>query len=607
MSTRIAVVIVLATTLSYFHMVYILKEQSLSQLEKYVTERGYRERIPFQLAEANHQILKRDLLATLDDLGDSDPIKAFDTLLVQHRDGVTRNRPELFDGTQQTGIYIDADLPIDADIRRRVLTFYNLCNRYGPAWHSQFQDTYITTPENIMAIYWPEVPTWCQDANANLYMPDEEYVWVADLKHNPARKVVWTGLFYDHVAKIWMVSCETPVDVEGKHIATIGHDITLNELVERTLNDRIDGTFNMICRDDGHLIAHPDRMQEIQEHEGSFDIAKSGDLAIQAIIKAVKSREEGVIIIDSPENDAYLAVTTIDEPGWYFITVFPKKILTAQALKSASFILLLGVASLLIELIVLFIVLRRQVASRLNGFMDAIANIAKGQLDIHLDDQQDDELGRLAHSFNTMARTIASRDKELEQRRDQLENQVVQRTEALGKTMKELELLATTDKLTKLPNRRVFLDRLNQTMKQSRRDGSRFAVLFFDFDRFKVVNDSLGHGVGDSLLCAIADIFRKILRDVDTVARFGGDEFVVLLGNLENWSDAETKAEHFLDAFSKPHELSGHLVVSTASIGLVTNKSEYECADNMIQDADTALYKAKDNGKAQCVCNPPHP
>jgi signal transduction histidine kinase/CheY-like chemotaxis protein len=439
MSVRIALVIVLTTMLSYFHMAETIKNRSLDQLEKYVVERGHRERMVFELAEDNHAILRQEVLAALDRLVGTDPVEEFESLFIEHADGVTRNRPELFDGTRQTGVYIDADVEIDADIRRRVLTYYDLCNRYGPAWHNRFQDTYITTPENIMAIYWPEVPEWCQNADVDLYMPDEEYVWVADLEHNPSRETAWTGLFYDHVAKVWMVSCETPVDWDQRHIATLGHDITLNELVERTLDDHLDGTFNIIYREDGRLIAHPDLMQEIQNQEGYFDIAESGDARLQSIVEAVQNRKPGVTVIDNPYNDSFLAVTTIDEPGWYFVTVLPKRILTAQAMKTAGFILILGIASLLVELIVLFFVLRRQVAERLKQFVEATTRIGEGRFDVRMDSGQDDELGQLAHSFNTMAHTIASRDKELERRRDQLENQVAQRTEALETTMRELE------------------------------------------------------------------------------------------------------------------------------------------------------------------------
>ncbi len=167
--------------------------------------------------------------------------------------------------------------------------------------------------------------------------------------------------------------------------------------------------------------------------------------------------------------------------------------------------------------------------------------------------------------------------------------------------MERFELLASTDKLTGLPNRMVFLDHLNQVLKRSRLDDQRFALLFFDFDRFKLVNDSLGHDAGDALLCDIAKIFRRDLRDTDMVARFGGDEFVVLLTNLSDWSDANTMAERLLDIFAEPHLLGDHLVVATASIGLVTNQRAYEHPGDMIRDADAAMYQAKESGKAQVV------
>lgn len=146
------------------------------------------------------------------------------------------------------GVCIDEALPIDADIRRRGLTIYELTNEFGPAWHNRFQDPYITTPENIMVIYWPEVPRWCQDEDTSLYMPDEEYVWVVDAEHDPERKTVWTGLFYDHVADVWMVSGEIPVYQQDRQIATIGHDIVMNELLEWALKDRLEGTYNIVLR-----------------------------------------------------------------------------------------------------------------------------------------------------------------------------------------------------------------------------------------------------------------------------------------------------------------------------------------------------------------------
>ncbi len=171
----------------------------------------------------------------------------------------------------------------------------------------------------------------------------------------------------------------------------------------------------------------------------------------------------------------------------------------------------------------------------------------------------------------------------------------------LEQSMMDFKKLASTDKLTGLPNRGVFIERLEKVMEDAAQDGGKYAVLFFDFDRFKVINDSLGHEVGDELLCDIARIFEKELRQDDTAARFGGDEFVVLLTNLKEWSDAEIMAQRLLKAFDEPHQLGDHLVVSTASIGLVTNRHAYKSSGDMIRDADAAMFQAKENGKAQVV------
>jgi diguanylate cyclase (GGDEF)-like protein/PAS domain S-box-containing protein len=173
---------------------------------------------------------------------------------------------------------------------------------------------------------------------------------------------------------------------------------------------------------------------------------------------------------------------------------------------------------------------------------------------------------------------------------------------AIKDAQNKLRMAAEHDLLTDLPNRESFSGRLQQSIRRAEADPTfKFAVLFFDFDRFKVINDSLGHSVGDALLIDIARQFEYILRHGDTPARFGGDEFVVLLNDLKDYKEAHHTAERLLNTFAKPHTLLGHSVTSTASIGLVTNERGYNRAEDMIRDADAAMYQAKENGKAQVV------
>jgi diguanylate cyclase (GGDEF)-like protein len=170
----------------------------------------------------------------------------------------------------------------------------------------------------------------------------------------------------------------------------------------------------------------------------------------------------------------------------------------------------------------------------------------------------------------------------------------------------EIKQLALVDRLTGLPNRELLNDRLSQLIQHSKRDSThKFAVLFLDFDRFKVVNDSLGHAAGDQLLIAIADRLREETRGTDTVAcvgtaaRLGGDEFVVVLDQLRDHHDAARVAERLLEVLSRPYTLASHLVHSSASIGVTTSALEYTSPDDMIRDADTAMYRAKAEGRAR--------
>jgi len=430
MGISIGIAIILIAIISYWYLTVLLKSQTVEQLEHYISERGQRESSIFLLAQDNLAVLKTELLLQLDALGDQDPKSEFDRLFVKSKDGVIRNRPENFDGKRQAGVYIDKSLNLDADIRRRVLTFYQLTMKYGPAWHNRFQDTYITTPENIMVIYWPEVPTWVQDATADLYMPAEEYLWVADKKHNPSRINSWTGLFYDQVSKIWMVSSETPVDIGDRHIATIGHDIVLNELLDRTLNDTLDGAYNLILRADGRLIAHPDKMAEIKDKAGYFDISKSNDLHLKHIFQYIKNLQNNQVIVDNDQDNELLAVTKIEGADWYFVTVYPKSLLSKQAAKTAYLILMLGMILLLLEMILLFFLFRKQVTQPLQEFLSATQQISDGNFSLATKDEdgrvialpveRDDELGELAISFNGMVEQMKSSFNTLEVKNTQL-------------------------------------------------------------------------------------------------------------------------------------------------------------------------------------------
>lgn len=160
----------------------------------------------------------------------------------------------------------------------------------------------------------------------------------------------------------------------------------------------------------------------------------------------------------------------------------------------------------------------------------------------------------------------------------------------------ELAYLANHDPLTGLPNRNLFHDRLDHALRSVIRHGENSAVIYLDLNRFKQVNDTLGHPAGDQLLCSVAERLAGCLRESDTVARIGGDEFIVLLERIKDETDIVQVVHKFQKVLTNPVEVNGHEVFISASIGISVYPRDGEDGNELIRNADAALYKAKELG-----------
>lgn len=161
----------------------------------------------------------------------------------------------------------------------------------------------------------------------------------------------------------------------------------------------------------------------------------------------------------------------------------------------------------------------------------------------------------------------------------------------------QLNFLATHDALTHLPNRTLFIDRLGQTMARGRWKKQLVAVMFLDLDRFKVINDTLGHTIGDHLIKSVAQRLTESVRSGDTVARLGGDEFTIILTDIRHAEDVAKVAEKILNSLSRPFNLEGRELFITTSIGISLYPDDGEQPDTILRNADTAMYRAKEQGR----------
>jgi diguanylate cyclase (GGDEF)-like protein len=193
------------------------------------------------------------------------------------------------------------------------------------------------------------------------------------------------------------------------------------------------------------------------------------------------------------------------------------------------------------------------------------------------------EVADLVVGFNTMLSELQRRER------------------AMREADARVQHMALIDDLTGLPNRRLLTDRLSQSLAKARRENRKVALLYIDLDGFKLINDSLGHGSGDALLGQVAQRLKSRFRQSDTLARIGGDEFTLILDNVQTWADGDKAATSVLEVLKEPFELEGHSIKMTASIGISIFPDHGSEGGQLLQQADCAMFAAKRNGKNRIV------
>lgn len=404
------------------------------------------------------------------------------------------------------------------------------------------------------------------------------------------------------ITKIWL-NCL--VKENGKVIGVVGTGFDFDQFVKESVAIEQEGIENYFI--DKHLaiqLAKDTRIIDyasITKNDGEHITLKSlfsnsSDIesvreAMKHVLKHQDSNDVKTLWVEFKGKKQLLGITYLRELGWFNLTFIDSKELVVVDFMNIAIVFSL---LFLIALFLLNTILNTILIRPVDELQKIMERIEKGEYYIDLPIIGTGEIANLSWRFRRMIEYIRKNNSELE-------NKIEQRTQ-------EIRQLAFYDPLTDLPNRRLLDDRLSQAMAFSKRTEQYGAVMFLDLDNFKPLNDQYGHDVGDLLLIEVAQRLRSCMREIDTVARFGGDEFVILLSDLNTIKeqasrDAMQFAEKIRDVIDETYVLNidGETIEHhcTVSIGMSLFQNHEQAKEKILQQADQAMYEAKEAGRNQ--------
>jgi len=675
----------------------------------------------FLRAEQSVMRLQQEMLWRLDRTDHDATLARFDTLFARSADGLWRLRPEQLDPEHAPTLYLHQPPGgLDESTRLRAVVAYDMLREQGPALTPPFFSVYMDFVENGLMVY-SRGKDWGSGADPDASNADYPTMRGADPRRNPRRDIFWTPVYLDQEAGIWMVSVIKPLDWQGRWVGTLGHDIPIQLLIERSASSNENGS-QMIMSAEGDLIAHPQFRQRIAQADGQLKLSVLDDpLLAQVHAMIAKSHKDSGTAL-SPDGSHWVAWSKIHGPGWYQVYLLPQARVNHLLVWGLLALFVIGVIGLLPAMWLLRRRVRLLFAVPLKRLTHAVDELGQGGEPKPIAMHGEDELGRLAGAFDDMVEELVQQralqfahaqalQTEIDERRQfmtRLEEErarllallgamnlgilfvsdenratycnaaflgmwelpedtpVVDRTthewldtaqrlmvapdefrqhleEAIAsrdvpkqleirlcdgriilhnaypvhdaqdhylgrlwvqedvtherRTAAQLVRLAQHDPLTSLYNRRRFEDDLARFFHGAEHTSNQAALLFFDLDEFKYINDTFGHRAGDTVLIRVAIEIRTLVRAGETLYRLGGDEFAVFLPHASQ-HDAEHLAERIVRRIAQtPLYLHEQTVRLTTSLGIAHFPTHADNAEDLLAHADAAMYQAKHKGK----------
>lgn len=370
---------------------------------------------------------------------------------------------------------------------------------------------------------------------------------------------------------------------DGKVFALIVINVDLDQLFDQLKSDLPKHYQVYLSNRWGDLLIHPD-------HRRTFGFDQGRRLFIQdefpEVASLLESNNDSSLVSHSASSEHDLVASFVrlgintGTPERFIILGLaqPEEHVLAETNRLGQRIIQVVILSSLLA-VGIAIVASRAMTHSLKSITLAVEQFSRERRIGPLPTSRHDELGQLARSFA------------------QMQEEILEQLDELNQSRNALEHLARHDPLTGLPNRRMFFERLEHALATARRSAKPLAVLFVDLDHFKTLNDSLGHGVGDRVLQAVATLLRSATRESDTVARLGGDEFVILIEQMEDPQRVLAVLHKLHERFQLPMLLEGHEVQVQASMGVSLFPRDGEDIESLLQQADRAMYAAKNAGR----------
>ncbi len=439
----VGLIIILAACGTYYLVFRAAEERGLVHLRQYLGERVLRvekelAEVPRNLAIARDAYVKR--------YAQADPpgfMENWDRLYEKNADGAWRSKKEFSNDFEYGPLWAHKDVGPSPDFKRRILIMNEICDRFLPGWVHGFRSLYGFTQDEMAVIgFDPALAGWIYVQAADYAVNEQEFGIIALPANNPARTVAWSGTTSNDSNTTSLVSVVLPIDIDGRHVISLGHDLVVENLIDEAARTEIPGAKHMIFREDGHMIACPGRAREIYEGQGKLNMKTASDPVWRSLYAAIQGKTGRQFEDYDKGTDLHYAGRILAGPGWIYLTTMPRSLLRAEAFQSTRWVLWSALASLALELVLLGVILRRSVARPIADLVDAARRLEAGETDISVAMKRKDELGELAAAFTDMANKVRQRDAALREEKAGLESRVTERTAELERALAQQTELA---------------------------------------------------------------------------------------------------------------------------------------------------------------------